>query len=159
MTEAEEANVGSKWFFLAFFGRCLQAHFNSHINLEIIIPLIIIRSHYWSNFWRENYASVGWCYHNGIFGVQMTASALLVIVLGLISSPFYFFALCLCSIPFHHSGFGVSGTRSPNNKEIVWLSFVIVLLMFHFIFILCMNILSLKSQCGRVARKVTFRNF
>lgn len=50
----------------------------------------------------------------------MTASALLVIVLGLISSPFYFFALRLYSIPFHQSGFGVSGTRFPNNKEIVF---------------------------------------
>lgn len=121
MTEAQEASLGSKWFFLACFGRCSQAHFNSHINPEMIIPLVIIRSHCWSNFWRENYASVARCYHNGIFGVQMTASALLVIVLGLISSQFYFFALCLCSIPFHQSGFGVSDTRSPNNKEILCL--------------------------------------
>lgn len=102
---------------------------------------------------------MAWCYHNSTLGVQLTASALLVIVLELISSPFCFLALGLCSISYSHSGFCVSGTRSPNNKEMLWLSFVIVLLIFPFMFILNMNISSWEVTMWRLDQQKQIQEF
>lgn len=135
--------------FLACFGRCSETHFNSHINLEMLIPLVIIKSHCWYNFWRKSYASVAWCYHNDTFGVQMTVSALWVIVLRLIPSPSCFLALCLCAIPFSQSDFCDSGTISPSHKEMLGLPFVLVFLRVPFLFELCMTVTSREVTVWR----------
>lgn len=67
--------------------------------------------------------------------------------------------VCVFHFPFSQSGFGVWSTRSPHNKEVLWSSFVIVLLRFPFVFILCMGVSSWEGTVWRVTQQRQIEEF
>ena len=92
--------------FNACSGRCSAMHFDSHINLEMMIPLVIIKRYCWCSFWKG-------LVHQGLCYTVMTNLMLTGCICNTskcwLICPFYFlfFLHTTCVLLFYFSLFGL----------------------------------------------------